>query len=206
MFERLHKILYPHWLQLQQQTAANPRLRWMLWGVLYIFLLYVALSLGEWRAEQQQAISQLQRTAQKLEQLESQTEWPERLVAEQQTGKQLSERLWKAPSAGLAEADLQNYLREQIINYSGEGFRLRLAPTETLILGEQTLFKVTAEISALIQTTQIDALTKSLSEGKRTLVVERFSYSPQRSGQFGLLVTAYFLAVEEVAGAVDATP
>lgn len=206
MFETLHKTLYPHWLQLQQQTAENPRLRWMLWGVLYIFLLYFALSLGEWRAEQQQGINQLQRTALKLEQLKAQTQWPERLLAEQQVGEQLSERLWKAASPGLAEADLQNYLRQQINNHRGDGLRLRLAPTETLRVGSETLFKVSAEVSAVIQVAQIDAIMRALAEDKRALVVERFSYSPQRNGQIGLLVTAYFLAAEESTGGADVRP
>lgn len=206
MFERLHKILYPHWLQLQQQTAANPRLRWMLWGVLYIFLLYFALSLGEWRAEQQQAISQLQRTAQKLEQLKSQTEWPERLVAEQQAGQQLSERLWKAQSAGLAEADLQNFLRQQLNSYQGDGLRLRLAPTESITLGGESLFKVSTEVTAVIQASQIDAFTRALAEDNRALVVERFSYSPQRGGQLSFLVTAYFLQIDESSGGINASP
>ncbi len=96
MLANLHKLLMPHWLQLQQQTSVNPRLRWMLWGILYIFLIYFALSLGDWRAEQQQSINQLQRTAIKLEQLESQTEWPERWAAEKQVGIKLHERLWRA--------------------------------------------------------------------------------------------------------------
>lgn len=205
MFELLHKTLYPQWLQLQQQTATNPRLRWMLWGVVYIFLLYFALSLGDWRAEQQQSINQLQRTSLKLNQLEAQTQWPEHLLAEQQIGQQLSERLWKAKSPGLAEADLQNYLREQINNHQGEGLRLRLAPTETLAVGSKTLFKVSVEVSAVIQVTQIDALMRALAEDQRALVVERFSYSPQRSGQLGLLVTTYFLAVDESSGGGDVT-
>lgn len=206
MFEQLHKTLYPHWLQLQQQTAANPRLRWMLWGVLYIFFLYFALSLGEWRAEQQQAINQLQRTAQKLDQLEAQTEWPERLATEQQTGQQLSERLWKAQSAGLAEADLQNFLRQQINSYQGDGLRLRLAPTEPITLGGESLFKVSAEVTAVIQASQIDALIRALAEDKRALVVERFSYSSQRGGQLSFLVAAYFLQIDESSGGTDAAP
>lgn len=198
MLANLHKLLMPHWLQLQQQTGSNPRLRWMLWGILYIFLIYFALSLGDWRAEQQQSINQLQRTAIKLEQLESQTEWPERWEAEKAVGVQLQARLWKAKSAGLAEADLQNFLRTLMSVHEGESLRLRLAPTEMVTVGSETLIKVNAEVSAMLGVAQIDNLMRAMAEHPRVLVVERFSYSPQRSGVFSMLVTAYFSSAEEV--------
>ena len=206
MFENLHKALLPHWLQFQQQANANPRLRWMLWGVLYIFLMYFALSLGEWRAEQQQGINQLQRTAVKLRQLKSETEWPERQAAETEVAQQLSQRLWKAKTPGLAEADLQNYLRQLMANYNVDGLRLRLAPTETLVLGGETLLKVSADVSAVIGVAQIDSLMRAMAEDKRALLVERFAYSPQRGGQLSLLVTAYFSTADDTAEATDAAP
>lgn len=206
MFDRLQKALLPHWLQFQQQASANPRLRWMLWGVLYIFLMYFALSLGEWRAEQQQGINQLQRTASKLQQLKSETEWPERQVAETEVARQLSQRLWKAKTPGLAEADLQNYLRQLMANYNADGLRLRLAPTETLVLGGESLLKVSADVSAVMGVAQIDSLMRAMAEDKRALLVERFAYSPQRGGQLGLLVTAYFSSADDSAEATDAAP
>ena len=199
MLDSLHKALLPHWLQLQQQTSANPRLRWMLWGVLYIFLMYFALSLGEWRAEQAQSINQLQRTAIKLEQLESQTEWPQRWADEKQVSQQLNNRLWKATTPGLAEADLQNYLRNLMNNYNADGVRLRLAPTETLVVGGETLFKVSADVSGVIGSAQINAFLRAMAEHPQVLFVERFSYSPQRGGQLSLLVTGYFSAATETA-------
>lgn len=206
MFENLHKALLPHWLQFQQQANANPRLRWMLWGVLYIFLMYFALSLGEWRAEQQQGINQLQRTAIKLQQLKSETEWSERQAAEAEVAKQLSQRLWKAKTPGLAEADLQNYLRQLMANYNVNGLRLRLAPTETLMLGGETLLKVSADVSAMIGVAQIDPLMRAMAEDRRALLVERFAYSPQRAGQLSLLVTAYFSTADDTAEATNGAP
>lgn len=206
MLDSLHKALLPHWLQFQQQANANPRLRWMLWGILYIFLMYFALSLGEWRAEQAQSINQLQRTAIKLEQLESQTEWPQRWVDEKQVSEQLNQRLWRATTPGLAEADLQNYLRLLMNTHDVEGLRLRLAPTETLVLGGETLFKISADVSGLIDSAQINLLMRAIAEHPQVLLVERFSYGPQRAGQLNLLVTGYFSAVEESASEVGNAP
>ena len=197
MLANLQKLLMPYWLQFQQQTGANPRLRWMLWGILYIFLIYFALSLGEWRAEQQQSIDQAQRTMVKLDQLESQTEWPERWDAEKEVGAQLRQRLWTATSIGLAEADLQNFLRDLINNLNGEDLRMRLAPTEAVIIGGKSLFKVSADLSAMIPVTQADSFMRALAEHPQSLVVERFSYSPQRGSQINMLITAYFIHAEK---------
>lgn len=206
MLDSLHKALLPHWLQFQQQANANPRLRWMLWGVLYIFLMYFALSLGDWRAEQAQSINQLQRTAIKLEQLESQTEWPQRWIDEKQVSEQLNQRLWRATTPGLAEADLQNYLRLLMNTHDVEGLRLRLAPTETLVLGGETLFKVSADVSGVIAPTQINSLIRAIAERPQVLLVERFSYGPQRAGQLNLLVTGYFSAAEGAVSEVGNAP
>jgi len=203
MLDSLHKALLPHWLQLQQQASANPRLRWMLWGILYIFLMYFALSLSDWRAQQGQSINQLQRTAVKLEQLESQTEWPQRWADEKQVSEQLNKRLWKATTPGLAEADLQNYLRNLLNNHNADGVRLRLAPTETLVIGGESLFKVSAEVSGVIGSARINAFMRAMAEHPQILLVERFSYSPQRAGQLSLLVTGYFSAAEEPASEAD---
>jgi hypothetical protein len=202
MLDNLHKALLPQWLQLQQQASANPRLRWMLWGVIYIFLMYFALSLSDWRAEQAQSINQLQRTAIKLEQLESQTEWPQRWADEKQVSEQLTKRLWKATTPGLAEADLQNYLRNLMNSHNADGVRLRLAPTETLVVGGETLFKVSVDVSGIIGSAQINAFMRAMAEHPQVLSVERFSYSPQRGGQLSLLVIGYFSAATEPASEV----
>lgn len=197
MLDNLRKTLLPQWLQFQQQINVNQRLRWMLWGILYIFLIYFALSLGEWRAEKAQSINQLQRTATKLDQLESQTEWPQRWDAEKAASAQLAKRLWKAKTPGLAEADLQNYLRELINKHNGDGLHLRLAPTETVVLGGETIFKVSADVSASISSNQINELMRVMAQNPQVLLIERFDYSPQRSGQLNLLVIGYFSTAEE---------
>ncbi|WP_331351941.1 hypothetical protein [Cellvibrio sp. UBA7671] len=196
MLENLQKTLLPYWFQLQQQTNGNPRLRWMLWGVLYIFLIYFALSLGEWRAGQVQSINQLQRTAAKLDQLKSQTDWPQRWTAEKAVTTQLRQRLWQAATPALAEADLQNYLRNLANSHSGDALRLRLAPTEMVEVGGETLFKVSAEVSVMILPAQINSFIRSMADNPRMLVVERFGYGAERSGQLNLLVVAYFSAIK----------
>lgn len=197
MLDGLQQTLSPHWLQLQQQCANNPRLRWMLWGILYLFLIYIALVLGEWRVQGESSIKQLQRTAIKLEQLENQTNWEQRWIDEKAITGQLLSRLWKADTEALAEADFQNYLRKLFSDHGSDAFQLRLAPTEVLNVGNKTLFKVSADVSAMIPSTRIDSFIVAMAEKPQVLVVERFGYGAQRSGQVNLLASAFFIASDK---------
>lgn len=197
MLNNLRPQLEKAWLQLQTQWQSNQRLRWMLWGIVYIFVLYFGLSLSEWRQEYNERIDQLQRTAVKLERLKTQTQWPERWQQEKDTGETLRAKLWKAESTSLAEADLQSHVRKMMTSYNTQNMRLRLAPTETVQLGGESFIKVTADITGVVGVQQVDQLLKVMAESAKPLVIERFAYSPQRAEQLSMLVSAYFLLVDK---------
>jgi hypothetical protein len=197
MFNSLRPQLEQAWLQFQAQWQANQRLRWMLWAIAYIFLFYFGLTLSEWRQERNEHVAQLQRTSVKLERLKTQTQWPERWQQEKELAEKLNAKLWTAESSSLAEADLQNYLRKVMTVMDAQNLRLRLAPTEVVDLGGQSFTKVTADVTGVIKTPQIDQLLNVMAQSPKALVVERFSYSPQRAEQFSLLLSAYFLIVDK---------
>ncbi len=206
--------LRPHiekaWLQFQVQWQANQRLRWMLWGIAYIFVIYFGLTLSEWRQERNDHVAQLQRTSVKLERLKTQTQWPERWQQEKELAEKLNTKLWTAESNSLAEADLQNYIRRVMVVMEAQNLRLRLAPTEVVELGGQSFTKVTADVTGVIKTQQIDQLLNVMAQSPKALVVERFGFSPQRAEQFSLLLSAYFIIADKAAadtekGAQNAT-
>lgn len=206
MLNKVHQLLLSFNTQLQSQLQGNPRLRWMLWGIAYILILYFALSLNDWRQANDEAIAQLQRTSARLDQLQHQTQWPERLQHEQELGVQLRTHLWETQSESLAEADVQNYLRRLMTDHNALNYRPRLAPTEKIEIAGQALIKVTAEVSGSVASNQIDHLLKALADNPRFIAVERFGYSPQRAGQLDMMVTAYFLIVDAVSTTEPVTP
>lgn len=196
MINKLRVQLMPYWLQFQEQLQANQRLRWMMWGIAYIFIFYFSLVLNDWRQEQNTSVAQLQRTSTKLDQLKHQTQWPERWQQEKAVGETLRGKLWETQSESLAEADVQNYLRKLMNDHNGQNYRPRLAPTERITIAGETLIKVAAEVTGTIASTQIDHFMKAMADNPKSLEIERFSYSPQRSGQLNMQVAAYFLIVE----------
>ncbi|RZA07816.1 MAG: hypothetical protein EOO68_02900, partial [Moraxellaceae bacterium] len=145
MLNNLRTQIAPYWLQFQEQLQANQRLRWMVWGIVYIFIFYFSLVLNDWRLEHNQSVAQLQRTSIRLDQLKHQTQWPERWQQEKAVGEKLRAKLWETQSESLAEADLQNYLRKLMNDHNAQNYRPRLAPTERVTIGGETLIKVAAE-------------------------------------------------------------
>lgn len=209
VLDNLRPPLEKAWLQVQAQAQANQRLRWLLWGVAYIFVLYFGLTLSEWRQEHNQEVTKLQRTSIKLDRLKNQTQWPERLQQEKTAAEQLHAKLWTAESASLAEADMQNYVRRLMSSYETQNLRLRLGPTEVVALGGANFTKVTADVSGVLDVQQIDQLLNLMAQSPKVLVLERFSYAAQRGQQISMLVSAYFLIAEKStsdssAGASDA--
>ena len=196
MLNDLRAQLMPHWLQFNEQLQTNQRLRWMMWGIAYIFVFYFSLVLNDWRQEHNQVVAQLQRTSVKLDQLKDQTQWPKRWAQEKAVAEKLRVKLWETQSESLAEADLQNYLRKIMNDHNAQNYRPRLAPTERVNIGGEALIKVAAEVTGTVASNQIDHFMKALADNAKSLEIERFSYSPQRSGQLNMQVVAYFLIVE----------
>ncbi len=193
MLNKLQVLLAPFWLQFQSQLDANQRLRWMMWGVVYIVIFYVGLTLGEWRDERAQNIELLSRTSIKLNQLEHQAQWSERWAKEKEVATGLRAKLWETQSESFAEADVQNYLRRLMADHNAQNYRPRLAPTERIELGGETLIKVTAEVSSSVAVDQIDHLLKVIADNPKLLDIQRFNYGAQRGGQLDLMLSAYFL-------------
>jgi hypothetical protein len=192
------------WVQFQEQLQANQRLRWLLWSVVYIVLFYMGLVLNDLRQSHNDTVAQLQRTSIKLDQLEHQTQWPERWQHEQSIGETLRAKLWEAQSENLAEADLQNFLRKVMTGHGMQGYRPRLAPTERVNLGGESVIKVSAEVSGAVDVEQIDHLLKALADNPKNISIERFNYNPQADGQLTLHISVYFLVIKPPeAGAVS---
>ncbi|MDR7088702.1 hypothetical protein [Cellvibrio fibrivorans] len=204
MFNNLRAQLMPYWLQLNEQLQANQRLRWMVWGIAYIVIFYFSLVLSEWRQEHSQEVEQLQRTSARLDQLKHQTQWPERLEQEKAVAEQLRTKLWETQSEGLADADVQNYLRKLMTDHGAQNYRPRLAVPERITLGGVALIKVTAEVTGTVEVARIDQLLKTLADNPKSIAIEQFNYHPQSNGQLLMRVSVYFLVSDPPATSTSA--
>lgn len=199
----MNSIKLPKQLQLLTeqfvfQWQVNNRFRWMIRSVGYIALFYCALTLNDFRREHSENLSLLQHKSVRLTQLKNQTDWPERLAAEAAVSEKIIGKLWSASSPSLAEADLQNLLRDLLASHHAQNVRLRLSPSEPLSIGGRDMLKVTAEASGNLAVADINHLFKSIADQPKHLYIDRLSFSAQGSGQISLYVTAYFTLVQTV--------
>jgi len=178
------------WLQLSEQWQATPRLRWMIWAVVYIVLLYLALLLQNWSASISEQVYRVERSFTSMQNLQAQTQWSSRLQAEAALAEQLRKKYWRAASKGLAEADFQKHIKQLFAQLATERLRIKMAPTET----EGELWVVKLEASGALDTERVDELMAKLASSDRYIAVERFNYSPQRGGQASFILAGYFLS------------
>lgn len=197
MQNKLSQQLQKLFSDVQIQWYANQRLRLMIWGVLYIVLFYLCLVIYDWRQPHNDNLEQLQRKAVRLNQLDHQKDWPERLSQEQQIAQAIAQKLWQASSPSLAEADMQNALRGLLVSHNTQSLRLRLAPTESIEVGGKSMYKVIAEVGGTMSPNDFDHFIKALADNSKLLVVQRMTYNPQGAGQLAMIVEAYFLAVKD---------
>lgn len=112
----------------------KPRLRWGVVLIIGIFWLYANLLLRETLQEQEQQHRAAAQSILRLRAQLAQPEWIARVMPAKNMVVQLEERLWQAPTAGLAQAAFQDWLNA--------------ATTQTGILRPQITVTATDEITA----------------------------------------------------------
>ncbi len=105
------------------QLRANARLRWGLALIVAIAWLYGVLELRDDVRDQTQQHSNLAQSVARLNTQLAQPEWTERAAAARAMAVQLEGRLWQAPTAGLAQSALQEWLM-------GTAVKVGLAPPQ----------------------------------------------------------------------------
>jgi hypothetical protein len=95
---------------LLSELRNNPRLRWGLLAIVATCWLYGVLLLSEAVQAEAQRQRSLAQTVTRLQAQLGQTEWPARVAPAKTMAVQLESRLWQAPTPGLAQAAVQEWL------------------------------------------------------------------------------------------------
>ncbi len=199
LIERLAEV--PALQPLLVELRANARLRWMVFGVLSVFLLYVVLVLDDWRAEVVADYRPLALREARLEELARDTDvdFQAYFEREQTADTALRERFWRSTSQGLAGAELQSWLRGLAREHRLEKMRLDLSEARPEQGLDDTVWRLEAEMSGEITPNDARALAAALASSERKLRVERLNFSPQRGDRFTVRLQVFFL-IEPVAG------
>jgi len=179
-----------------QELRTNVRLRLGLWLIAAIVGFYGILALDDYR---QKLMKDYQSQANHLMQLQSvinETQWQARVEQIRALKVPLEEKLWKATSKGLAQANLQTWLDTQAKTAKLEIHRLTVEePIETK--EKPALWQISAQIDGVFVSSGFENLLLAISQHPQWVIVERLDIQAPPNGRFTLVVTVYFQALSE---------
>ncbi len=191
--ERLASV--PALQPLVTELKGNVRLRWMVFGVFSVFLLYVALVLDDWRVEMMADYRPLALREARLEELAENTDldFEAYFEREKAADAELQQQFWRSTSQGLAGAELQSWLRRLGSEHRLEKMRFDLSEARPVSGLDETVWRLEAELGGELKPSDARALVVALANSDRKLRVERLNYSPQRGDRFSIRLQAFFL-------------
>lgn len=118
-------------MSLTSDLRSNPRLRIGLALIAAIFGLYALLDLRDSNAALGEQYAQVAAQLARLGSHQKQTQWPARAEEAQAALAKAEARLWSNSSIGLAQAQLQEWLSQQLTDAKAVRFGVKVAETET---------------------------------------------------------------------------
>jgi len=179
---------------LQRQLNANPRLQLMFGLIVVIILVSAIMEIVDARRQESAQLEKQYQILNKLQSLKNETHWPQSLAQEQKVNQQLRQSLWQANSAELAAADLQNFINTLLKKHQVKFPRLKLNEAQILDNTQNSIWKIQLELNGVLPGEQLVALLNNLSNHPKEIIIEQFSYTPQRGQRLFILLSAYFTA------------
>ena len=189
----LHQALRP----LAAELAGNARLRWGVWLILGIVLLYCVLVQSDRvAAVHDEYAAEADRLA-KAEILLQRQDWPELLEAERKTHRALKAVFWEAKTDGLAQAKLQGALTGAVEGLALRKPRIRSGVSQP-VPDLPGIWRVQTRLDASYRPGVELQVLHALATHPKKLIVDRLELR-QRSRQdsyLTLILSAYFVGVE----------
>lgn len=168
--------LHAAWLEVRDQWADSARLRLACWAVLAILWVYALLLLDEASVQAKAEIAALRTQVSELKSLQDITVWERRLAEAQEQDKAVQALTWVESRRGLAQAEIQDWLRG-VATKAGLGVRdLRVAGAEEGAAAGRAITQasmVSLRLSVDFNAAALSAFLFELGQVERGIVVER---------------------------------
>ena len=189
----LHRALRP----LAAELAGNARLRWGVWLILGIVLLYCVLVQSDRvAAVHDEYAAEADRLA-KAEILLQRQDWPELLEAERKTHRALKAVFWEAKTEGLAQAKLQGALTGAVEGLALRKPRIRSGVSQP-VPDLPGIWRVQTRLDAAYRPGVELQVLHALATHPKKLIVDRLELRRRRrqDSYLTLILSAYFVGVE----------
>ena len=189
----LHQALRP----LAAELAGNARLRWGVWLILGIVLLYwVLVQSDRVAAVHDEYAAEADRLA-KAEILLQRQDWPELLEAERKTHRALKAVFWEAKTEGLAQAKLQGALTGAVEGLALRKPRIRSGVSQP-VPDLPGIWRVQTRLDATYRPGVELQVLHALATHPKKLIVDRLELRQRgrQNSSLKLILSAYFVGVE----------
>ena len=189
----LHQALRP----LAAELAGNARLRWGVWLILGIVLLYCVLVQSDRvAAVHDEYAAEADRLA-KAEILLQRQDWPELLEAERKTHRALKAVFWEAKTDGLAQAKLQGALTGAVEGLALRKPRIRSGVSQP-VPDLPGIWRVQTRLDASYRPGVELQVLHALATHPKKLIVDRLELRQRgrQNSYLTLILSAYFVGVE----------
>ena len=189
----LHQALRP----LAAELAGNARLRWGVWLILGIVLLYCVLVQSDRvAAVHDEYAAEADRLA-KADTLLQRQDWPELLEAERKTHRALKAAFWEAKTEGLAQAKLQGALTGALEGLALRKPRIRSGVSQP-VPDLPGIWRVQARLDATYRPGVELQVLHALATHPKKLIVDRLELRQRgrQNSYLTLILSAYFVGVE----------
>ena len=189
----LHQALRP----LAAELAGNARLRWGVWLILGIVLLYCVLVQSDRvAAVHDEYAAEADRLA-KAEILLQRQDWPELLEAERKTHRALKAVFWEAKTEGLAQAKLQGALTGAVEGLALRKPRIRSGMSQP-VPDLPGIWRVQTRLDATYRPGVELQVLHALATHPKKLIVDRLELRQRgrQNSSLKLILSAYFVGVE----------
>ncbi len=165
--------------ELRQQWRQSPILRYGALGVVAVVLLYGYLVMSDARTA---AIAETERLAERLgrlEALQGEQVWTQRADRARQLRVRIESRLWEADTPGIAQAELQSWLRRQAAQSGMPNPQLSLGEPDA-VEGVPGLVAVSAQLEGQFSPDVLRGLLERIETHERHIAIQRLEVRGNR--------------------------
>ncbi len=177
------------WIELR----TNNRLQVGLVAIIAILVAYSLLSLDEYRLKLIKELAQQQQRLAQLSGVVAQTEWQQRAEATRALRVQLEDKLWKANTVGLAQANFQAWLESNVRKHVPEA-RFRVDTPIEIQQEKMNLWQIKAQVDGIFLFSKINDLLLNIAKQPQWVIIDRLE--TRQSGndlRLTLVLSVYFL-------------
>ena len=177
--------------KIREEWNGNPRLRWGAGIAIAIGFFYLCLVLADWRRDLHDQYQQRTLQLYKMTELAGQEQWLGRAQSAQALEKALQAEVPNAATIGLAQAEVQTFVR-QLINAFGRKLGSDVRPPAE-VAGQPGLWRIPVTLRGVVSQPQMLEMLRRVEDSDRLMVIDEFSFTFVRGvPSMSMTLVAYY--------------